>query len=184
MAKEKKTSKKMNKSKNSVQTRKEVLNSTMYNDDIKKVIKCIVGVIIVFLVMYLLTLLILKDASTDYITQDDETTAIQYTEILAGTSFSKKENEYLVLFYNVEEDENSVYGDLISDYQSKEDKIPIYYVDLSNAMNKSVVSDESNDSASSVEELKIKEPTLIKFSANSISEYIEGEEAISNYLNN
>ena len=96
----------------------------------------------------------------------------------------KKDDEYLVLFYDMDEDSESIYSNLISDYEAKEEHLPIYYVNLSSALNKSVIADESNKDATSIEELKISGATLIKFTSNSISEYIEGEEAISDYLNN
>ena len=80
-------------------------------------------------------------------------------------------------------DEDNTYADLISNYEAKDEHLSIYYVDLSNALNKSVISEEeSNKEAKSVEELKINGATLIKFTNNSISEYIEGEESISSYL--
>lgn len=184
MTKEKKTTKTSNKNKKNAQNKKEILNNRKYDSELSKVIKCILIVLIIFIVMYLITVLILKKSSTDYITQDIETTSIQYDEILAGTSFNKKDSEYLVLFYDIDEDEDYTYSNLISNYQAKDDKLPIYYVDLSNSMNKSVISEETNKEASNASELKINGSTLIKFSNNSISEYIEGEEAITNYLNN
>lgn len=184
MAKQKKTTKNTNKSKKNTQNSKEVLKNFDNDNDAKKVIKCVVIVLAIFAVMYLLTVLILKKSSTDYITSKNESTSIQYSEILAGTSFSKKDDEYLVLFYDMDEDSESIYSNLISDYEAKEEHLPIYYVNLSSALNKSVIADESNKDATSIEELKISGATLIKFTSNSISEYIEGEEAISDYLNN
>lgn len=182
MAKQKKTTKNTNKSKKNTQNSKEVLKNFDNDNDAKKVIKCVVIVLAVFAVMYLLTVLILKKSSTDYITNEEESTTIQYSEILAGTSFSKKDNEYLVLFYDMNDDTNNKYSNLVSDYEAKEEHLPIYYVDLSSALNKSIIADESNKDATSAEELKINGATLIKFTSNSISEYLEGEEAISNYL--
>ena len=182
MAKQKKTTKNTNKSKKNTQNSKEVLKSINNDNEVKRIIKCAVLVLAIFAVMYLLTVLILKKSSTDYIIKEKDSTSIQYSEILAGTSFSKKDNEYLVLFYDMSDDTDSTYSDLSSDYEAKEEHLPIYYVDLSSALNKSVIADESNKDATSAEELKINGATLIKFTNNSISEYIEGEEAISNYL--
>ena len=178
MAKQKKATKNVNKNRKNIQTSKEVLKNSYGNDELNKVIKCVAIVLAVFIVMYLITVLILKKSSTDYITKDEESTSIQYSEILAGTSFNKKDSEYLVLFYDMDED--NTYADLISNYEAKDEHLSIYYVDLSNALNKSVISEEeSNKEAKSVEELKINGATLIKFTNNSISEYIEGEESIS-----
>lgn len=184
MAKQKKATKNVNKKKKTNQTSKEVLKNSYGNDELKNGIKCVVIVLVIFAIMYLLTLLILKKASTDYITKDNEKTSIQYSEILAGTSFDKKDNEYLVLFYDMNEDEKEkyTYANLVSNYEAKDEHLPIYYVDLSSALNKSVVSEESNKNAKSAEELKINGATLIKFNTEGIVEYIEGKDSISDYL--
>lgn len=174
MAKRKETTTKKNK--------KEIINNTSYNNEFKSVIKCIIGVLLFFGIMYLLTLLILKKSSTDYIEIEDEKTAVQYTEILAGTSFDKEDKEYLVMFYDQKEDKNSTYYTMISDYQAKDSHLPIYYVNLANAMNKNIISTDNNKNATNAEELKVAGPTLIKFADNSIKEFIEGKEEIDKYL--
>lgn len=181
MTKKKNTTKSNKKSKN-VQTRKEVLNNSIYESDTSNVIKCVVIVLVILLVMYLLTVLILKKSSTDYISKEDEKTAIQYSEILAGTSFNKEDEEYLVLFYDTTADNASVYGNMISTYEAKDSHLPIYYVNLANTMNKSINSSESNKDAKDASELKINQSTLIKFSNGGIVDYIEGKDSINEYL--
>ena len=181
MAKVKKTSKSGNKTKEKAYNSKVVLENNIYNDDTSKIIKCFVFVVLVCVVMYFLTVFILEHSSS--YTKETVKTSIQYDEVLAGTSFKIKDSEYLVLFYNLEDDEDSKYADMISDYEAKDDALPIYYVDLGNGMNKSVVtSEESNKNATSSSELKINGETLIKFKDNQISDYIEGVESITNYL--
>ena len=93
MAKQKKTTKNVNKKKKTNQTSKEVLKNSYGNDELKNGIKCVVIVLAIFAIMYLLTLLILKKASTDYITNDNEKTSIQYSKILHFPN----NNSYLVL---------------------------------------------------------------------------------------
>ena len=176
MAKSKKTS---NKKAKNVQTRKEVLNSNIYGSESKKIVTCILVVLVIFALVYLLTNLILKKSVADYITKNNDKTTLQYDEILSGQSFDKKDSEYLVLFFN---EEDTIYQTLISNYQAKDEHLPIYYVNLKNRMNKNCVSNESNKDATTSSELKINGPTLIKFTNNEISDYIEGEEPITEYL--
>ena len=60
----------------------------------------------------------------------------------------------------------------------------IYTCDLSNGFNKSYVTEEDvNKNPTDASELKVKNPTLIVFENNKISEYYEGEDEISNYVN-
>lgn len=154
-----------------------------YQSESNKIIKCFIIVLIIFGIMYLVTTLILKKSDDRQYQSENTKTSIQYDEILLGTTFDKKDKEYLVLFYNMDTDTKGIYGNAISDYEAKEEKIPIYYVDLSNSMNKSCLSSESNKEATKASELKINDVTLIKFSNNEIKEYITGYNSIIEYLN-
>lgn len=156
--------------------------SSSYQSEFGRVIKCLVIVILILIAMYFVTKLILKN-STDTSYTKEEKTSIQYSEILLGTVFDKKDDEYLVLFYYANDNDNT-YTTLMSDYEAKDERLPIYYVDLNNKMNKNCISTDSNKKATNANELKINDATLIKFSNNKISDYLIGEEEISNYLNN
>lgn len=178
MAKSNKTSNNKNKMKKSTQSNIEIGNTHLSNET-SKVIKCILVVVVIFVLMYVITVLILKNAPYEY-AKDDVKTSIQYDEILAGTSFQKKDSEYFVLFYHTDSD--SEYMNLLSDYQAKESHLPIYYVDLDNKMNQSVISEESNSEASDASELKVKGVTLIRFKDGKIDEYIDDSSKIKETL--
>lgn len=177
MATNKKTTK-TNKRVKTTHTNKEVIDNLSGSS----IIKYTIAVLVILGIMYLLTILILKKSSLDYISKEPEKTSIQYSEILAGTSFSKKDSEYLVLFYDGNSDDASTYEGIYSDYKAKDEHLPIYYVNLGKALNKEVVSKNSNREASSAEELKINGATLIRFKDNKIEDYFEGEEEIKDYF--
>ena len=176
-----KNKKKVNKVKTNNKNKRIDNVETSYKTDTKKVVICLLTVLVILGLTYLITVLIVnKSAKREY---KPESSSIQYEEILLGTTFHKKDKEYLVLFYDVKDADASVYSDLISDYQAKDNSLPIYYVDLSNTMNKDCISAEANRDATNAQELKINDVTLIKFSSNEISEYLIGKEEITNYLN-
>ena len=107
--------------------------------------------------------------------KEDETEII-YDEIIAGQTFTKKDELYYVAFYEYDSDE-----DLTESI--KEKKNTIYKVDLSKKINQNIKSESSNKNAQKSEELKISGPTLIKIEKNKNIEYIEGYDNIVNYLN-
>ena len=91
------------------------------------------------------------------------------------------DKKYLVIFYN--RDKGGDITTAVSNYKSKDKALPIYYVDYNDAINASVTSkDSSNPKATKASELKVKNPTLIEISNGSISQYIEGEEKVIDYL--
>lgn len=163
-------------------TNKAAVRITSDNKEIGYVIRCIIIVLVVFLLVYLLTVYITKNSTDSVVKKTKDNTTIQYNEILVGTSFKQRDKEYLVLFYDVDKDINSTYYTLKSDYEAKDDSLPIYYVNLGSKLNSDCISAESNKNAQNASELKIKDTTLIKFTDNRISEYVEGIEDISNYL--
>lgn len=178
-----KTKKKKNKIEKKRQNKEMDTTKSIFAKEEIKIIKCLIIVLIIFGFMYFVTTLILNHSEDSTYQKKKDKTSIQYDEILLGTIFQKKDEDYLVLFYDVSKDTKSTYGSMISDYEAKEGTLPVYYVDLGNAMNKSCLSNEANENATNASELKINDTTLIKFSNHNIEEYIVGEEEISNYLN-
>ena len=149
---------------------------------------CVVGLsIIVFCLFYLLTLYITKSnsdsSSTSNTTEEKEDDVISYTNILAGRSFSMEDGTYLVIYYDMSDDEiASTYSSAVSSYRTKEGASSLYVVDMGNGLNKKYASEESNSNPSSASELAINGPTLIRFEDHHVVEYFEGEEAITSYL--
>lgn len=113
--------------------------------------------------------------ATGKYTLKKDTTEIIYDEIISGQTFAKKDEQYYVVFYeyNSEEDLTETIADKIS---------VIYKVDLTKKINQSIKSDLSNKDAQSSTELKISGPTLIKIEKNKNVDYIEGYDNIVNYL--
>ena len=152
------------------------------NLEVKKIIKYSVVVLLCLLGVYLLTVYITKNSTDPVRKVGINNTTIQYDEILAGTSFTQKPSDYIVLFYNSKDDTDNKYVNLRSEYSIKEDSVNIYYVDLNNSLNSWCVSDSDNSKVDKVEDLKIANPTLIRFIDHEVSEYITGYENIANYL--
>lgn len=107
----------------------------------------------------------------------EEKKEIVQNEILAGQTFNRKDETYYVVFYEFNSDEDL--ESTISNIESPK----IYKVDLSNKMNQSIISDTSNKKATTIDELQINGPTLIKITNEKITDYIEGYDNITTYLN-
>lgn len=107
----------------------------------------------------------------------EEEKEIVKNEILAGQTFNRKDETYYVAFYEFNSDE-----DLESTISNIENQ-KIYKVDLSNKMNQSIINDTSNKKATTIDELQINGPTLIKITNEKITDYIEGYDNITTYLN-
>ena len=131
-------------------------------------------------VMYFLTTRILSKEVTKKRKQSEVTeSSIQYEKILAGESFTMDQEEYYVVYYDSTDTELSK---TISTYQSDKKDIKLYSVDLSDGMNKKYKTDGDVDT-SSIENLKVKNPTLVHFKNKEVVDTITDENEIEDYLN-
>lgn len=176
------------KKKNSIKNEKSKINNinSEFDFNIKRYAFVVFGVVIFICAFYFLTVYITSKNKTDSsssTTEDSTTETISYTDIMVGRSFSISDGDYYVIYYDKSnEDISSECSSIVSTYNSKEEKIDIYTVDMSNGLNKKYSGDESNTNPSNASEIVINGPTLIKFSGGSVEEYIEGIDDIKSNL--
>lgn len=158
-------------------------------DQVKKFAIILVGVAIVALLLYLFSAKILiKDKIKK---EDSKTTVsetIQYSSVDVGNVFNRPYDEYYVMAYDPDSLKASIYAALLSNFskeqqkKKEEEKTKLYFLDLSNDINKAYVKEESNKNAKNAEELALKDPTLIKISKGKIEKYLENLEEIEKEL--
>lgn len=149
------------------------------DNPIKKIIINFMVVLTVILIFYFVTILVMdKSVKYNYKEDEESVTIIQYDEIIAGETFNITDSEYFVLFYDFN-GPNANYYEYISSNSAKK----VYIVDIGNYFNKPYVSETSNKNVQKIEDLKVKEGTLIKIKDGKNVLYFEGElEEISEKL--
>lgn len=161
-------------------------NISFDSSEIKKVVITTSVVLIFFACFYFLTVAIVnkdekKDDTADSSSKTNEV-EIQHEEILLGSSFSIKDDQYLVVYYDTTDDDLSSLTSAISTYRSSSKDVNLYTVDMSDGLNKGFVGETPNKKATKASELSISGPTIIKFTDNKISTYIEGMDKVIEYL--
>ena len=172
---------------NDIKKEKKKINNinSEFDFNIKRYAFVVFGVVIFICAFYFLTIYIVSKNKTDSNSNNTEETTetVSYTNIMVGRSFSISDGDYYVIYYDKsDENINSECSSIVSSYNSKEDNIDIYTVDMSNGLNKKYSGDESNTNPASASEIIINGPTLIKFSGGSVAEYIEGIDGIKDIL--
>lgn len=107
---------------------------------------------------------------------------IQNVEILAGTAFTKQSGEYYVLFYEFDGESGKLMDKVYAAFERHDRSMKVFKVDLGNSLNKAY-------KANSVEEintlnnkdLKVLDPTLIKFNDGSVVNVYSGKTAIVDF---
>lgn len=135
----------------------------------------IVGIICVF---YIVTIIVTKNNESLHYKTSNEISEISYIDILAS-DILKKEGAYYVLIKDNSDSYISLYEKYVTSYTSTEEHLPVYYVDLNDALNLNYRS-EQNDF--SIENLKFKGTTLIKVSNHSIESFYEDSASINEHL--
>lgn len=147
----------------------------------KGIVICVLVILVVFILTYFLTVYITdKNRRSAIAVQDAH---IQYEVILVGESFNQKKDDYIVLYYDYAN--TADYSEALSKYSEKEDKISIYKSYTNEALNKKfIVTDVSSKSPSNPEDLRVSNPTLVRFQKNKVVEFITGKDNIVAYLEN
>lgn len=148
-------------------------------NELKKLIKIVFLLVFIISVIYLLSALFITK-ELNWFNKDNNNISENSVSnsILASSIFKQVEEEYYVYLYDFKEEDDTT-TKLITSKLSNE---KVYKVDTSSGMNAKYVSNESNKSAKTLEELKVIAPTLIKVSGDTITEYYEKEE-IADKLN-
>ena len=150
-------------------------------DTIITTIRIIITIALILLALYFVVAIFITK-EIDFSSKDNDTTTETAStvsdKILAKNTFNQKEETYYVYFYDFNDEDN----DISSDIYNINDKV--YRVDTSSSLNKNYVTEEEtgNKNATSIDNLKVINPTLIKVSNDKITEYYETVESIVSYL--
>lgn len=152
---------------------------------ITRFVGTIFGVLLVLVISYLLIgIFFTKTIKFGKDKEEKPTVNIDKSTILLGNIFNQKEDEYLVIIYDINDKDNTSLENWITYYKGK-NTATIYKVDSKNKMNgKYIVEKDSNREAKELSELKVIAPTIIKVKDKAIVEYYEGEEEVKSMLKN
>jgi len=155
--------------------------ATVAKNEITNLVKIVLAITAVFAIFYGITTIVTNNKEEE--TPETGDIVIQYDEILLGTLFEQPETEYYVLVTKEDDSYSSMYATYLSVYESKENALKVYDVNLDNGFNKSYKAEESNINTNSLKELKFKDSTLLKIQNKTIVASYEGYEKTGEHLN-
>lgn len=149
-------------------------------DNYFKFVTTLAVTLLIFILVYFL-IGVFYTKEIDFKKHDEKTkedVSVDNSIIMLGQLFDQSDDEYYVLVYDFSDEVLSLKS-WLSVYQGKDDAVKVYKVDSSKKFNsRYIVKENSNNDASSLDNLKVISPTLIKINNGKISEYIEGEDNI------
>lgn len=154
------------------------------NTDIKliTVLKVVFATILVLLVLYyILAVFVTKEidvSGNNNSTSNEDVNSSISNKILASAIFNQTKESYYVYFYDFNDEDSSIASAI-----SNSD-ISIYRVDTSSSLNKKYVTDDAgNREVNSIDNLLVKNPTIIKIENDQVTAYYEGSMEILAFLN-
>lgn len=154
-------------------------------DEIKKAIILLIIVLLILGAVYVVTEYMsgnFKSSKSNTEEKDSVNNDASYDNmIMLSKVFDIGDAEYKVLFYSNKNAKESLKSS-IKLYDSAKHDIKLYKVNYDEAINSSVLQNEDNDKATSVNELKVKGPTLVTIKNRTITSYITNENEILSAL--
>ena len=177
----------MAKNKNAKKTKKVPKSKEIMRDlnrensiSFKKSLIVLIAVVVFVGIVYFVTAIVQGEIKFK---EEIEKHEVQYENILAGSTFKKKDKEYIVVYYDFEGNDASDIKSSISSYTSKSSAKALYKVDLSLKQNKVYTTDKkSNKKPTKATELKINGTTLIEIKDGKVKSYVEGKDKVKDYL--
>ena len=145
-------------------SRKRIKEEKYYNEDendVKRLIIIVVGLIIAIVLIYFLTrIFVTKDLFHKEETNNYTAGQVNYNTTLIGAMFNKPESEYYVMILDNSKSDSVYYTGLMSNYTKNEDALKVYLADLSQEFNKKYLSDKANLKTNDLSQFKVSGPTL------------------------
>jgi len=146
------------------------------SDEMGKLIKIIVVLIVIVAAFYGLTVIITKFQKTSTPERNKNTVpaVIQYDEILIGTILNQARDEYYVLIQKDDDQYRTLTSYYFQKYSSNSKSLKVYMSNMNSIYNEFYISETSNVRTNNINEFKVSTITLVKIKNHEIVEAYEG----------
>ncbi len=147
----------------------------------KSVIITSVSFLIICVGMYFLTNKIIEKNNTTDASSSSSTTEFNYNNVLFDNMLTRPYKNYYVIAIDFTNSDYYTINNLVEKYKKKENSNKIYFIDLSEGLNKKYVSDKSN-LTSNLSEIKVSKVTMFTIKDGKIVSFVENIAAIEKIL--
>lgn len=157
-----------------------------YNEDVVKLVKILVAVVLVLGLVYLGTAFLTGEINLGKEKKEETEVKIQYEEIIAGEILNRSYTEYYVLLFNFTNDDATNLLTLKDNYGYVNNSLPVYIVDLDKKFNSILTpleNEEIIEIPSNINDLRVKDATLLKVKGGKVTSRVTTYENIEKTFN-
>lgn len=166
--------------------RKITTSNSSYNNEVVKTVIILFAVLAVLGVTYVIAGLMTGEIKLGSPKEEEKAPAeIQYEEIIMGEIFNQPGDEYYVLAFDFTSNYASSYITYKDVFESDTENPKIYLVDMEKGFNKGFLAQEGEEyeaNPDNFDQLKVKNPSLLKISNHKVTERYEGKDAIEEFF--
>lgn len=138
------------------------------------IIIVIVMVLIIVGIYYLTKYAVKKDTSSSTSSDNTSEVTVDNSKAIVGTMLNKVASEYYVIIYDSTSSDASSYTQMVTSYKAVTNALPVYTVDLNNALNSKYYSaSDTNPIADNINDLKFGNITVLKVKKGKITNAYE-----------
>ncbi len=166
--------------------RKITTSNSSYNNEAVKTIIILVSVVLVMVVTYFIAGLMTGEIKLGSPEEKEKAPAeIQYEEIIMGEIWNQPGDEYYVMLFDFTSNYASSYITYKDVFESDSENPKVYLVDMEKGFNKGFLAADGEEYElypDNLDNLKVKNPSLLKISNHKVIERIEGKDAIEEFF--
>lgn len=158
-------------------------NKEDFDNELKTLIKIIVGLLFIILIIFLFTKYVINDGDTRIPERISTEGQVISNNVTVGTMFNRPDKEYYVISLNQKNQKTAYFYSIVQEYMFDKDKATIYILDSNNKLNSSYLGDEVNLKATNINNIVItKSPILFKLKNGKIDKTYIDEAVIESKL--
>ena len=145
--------------------------------DLLKLVYITIGVLL-FIGLVFVAINIFNGTWNIFSRENEEVVEFDESLVMCGTMFSRDDEEYLVLAYNINNEDDGLYAMFVEEYN---ERLPLYYLDLESGFNKTCLG-EKNNLVNDSTKIKFASQTLLHIKDGKISKSYTTKEKIKEYF--
>lgn len=157
-------------------------SSIVSSDEMGKLTKIILVLVVIAIAFYGLTVIITKfqKPSVPDRNKNIVPAAIQYDEILIGTMLNQSRDEYYVLIQKDDDQYQTLTSYYLQRYSTNSKSLKVYMSNINSIYNQFYISETSNIRTNNMSEFRVSTITLVKIKNHEIVEAYEGLDEVEN----